>query len=215
MLTKRIYFVRHGETILNAAKKRQGEEGGLSELGKKQAEYLGKRLEPFKINMIFCSPLERALETAEEISKTLVGVPIEYVPLLSERRNPKRIIGSDYSDPLVQEAINFMDKSFHDPDARWEDEENFNDLKNRALKLKTFLAANTTNSTLCVTHGIFLKMLLCVLMEDKNLTVEKYVKLSLFNTADNAGITVVEYNPFNFLGNPWKIIAYNDTPVDF
>ncbi len=206
--------MRHGETTLNAAKIRQGEAGGLSDLGKVQARYIGERLKSFGINMIFCSPLERAIETAEEICKVLKNIPIEYSPLLVERKNPTRIIGLDYDDPVTVEAINFMDKSFHEPDARWEDEENFEDLKKRSVKLRTFLEKNCISSTLCVTHGIFLKMFLSVLLKGEDLTVEEYVKLSLFNPADNAGITVVEYNPLRFLGNPWEIVAYNDTPVN-
>ena len=56
-------------------------------------------------------------------------------------------------------------------------------------------------------------MFLCVLIYGEKLNVETYVKMSYFNPADNAGITIVEYNPFNFFGNPFEIIAYNDTPI--
>jgi broad specificity phosphatase PhoE len=213
MFKKRIYLVRHGETILNAAKIRQGEDGGLSELGKLQSIGIGERLKNFDINMIFCSPFQRAIETAEEISKVLKDLPIEYVPMLGERKNPTKIIGLGYDDPTTTEAINFMDKSFHTADARWDDEENFNDLKERALKLKVFLEKNSTRSTLCVSHGIFLKMFLSILIRGKDLSVEEYIKLSLFNPADNAGITVIEYTPLKFFSNPWEIVAYNDSPV--
>lgn len=214
MFKKRIYFVRHGETILNAEMIRQGEDGGLSELGKKQASAAGKRLKDFYIKIIFSSPFERAVATAEIISKEIKDVPVEYTRLLAERKNPTRIIGLPYNDRVTLEAINFMDKSFHKPDARWDDEENFADLKKRALQLKVFLQKNAHSSTLCVTHGIFLKMFLSVLMRGEKLSVEEYVKLSLFNPADNAGITVVEYEPLKWSGEPWEIVAYNDSPIN-
>ncbi len=213
MLTRKIYFIRHGETILNAKKIRQGEDGGLSEKGHLQAFQTGQRLSYFNIKNIFCSPFQRAIETSEEVLKSL-NVSIEYTPLLSERKNPSKIIGLQYEDPITFEAINFMDKSFHSADARWDDEENFQDLKDRALKLKTFLEKNSKSSTLCITHGIFLKMFLCVLLYGDKLDVSTYIKMSTLNPADNAGITVLEYSPLNFFSEPWEIIAYNDSPIN-
>jgi broad specificity phosphatase PhoE len=213
MLIKNIYFVRHGETLLNESHIRQGEAGSLSENGKTQAGETGKRLRQFDIQKIFCSPFTRARETADIINGFLGVREIEYIPLLGERRNPSEIIGKKYDDPVTIQAINFMDKSFHREDARFSDEENFEDLKNRALKLKNFLIKNSKDNTLCITHGIFLKMFLCVLIYDEKLTVEQYIKLTVFNPADNAGITVVQYNPMKFFSNPFEIIAYNDSPI--
>jgi hypothetical protein len=36
----------------------------------------------------------------------------------------------------------------------------------------------------------------------------------MFNPANNAGITIVKYSPLNFFGNPWEIIAYNDSVIE-
>ena len=83
----------------------------------------------------------------------------------------------------------------------------------RAILLKEFLIKNITSSNLCVTHGIFLKMFLCVILYGDDLDVETYVKMSLFNPADNAGITILEYYPLKFFSNPWEIVAYNDSPL--
>lgn len=213
MFDKNIYFVRHGETVLNAQKIRQAEGGGLSERGKIQTAELANRLANFNISKIFSSPFQRTIETTEVINKKL-NLPVEYVPLLAERHNPSSIVGKSYDDPKVVEAINAMDKSFHQPDFRYEDEENFEDLKARALKAKVFLQKNAANDTLCVTHGIFLKMLLCVLVYDKDLTVEQYIKLAVFNPVDNAGITLVKYHPLEFFNNPWEIVAFNDASVE-
>lgn len=213
MLEKNIYFVRHGETVQNAARIRQGEDGGLSENGKAQISSLTDRLKNFNISKIFSSPFQRAAETTEIISKK-INAPIEYVPLIGERHNPTSIVGKKYDDSEVINAINAIDKSFHLPDYRYEDEENFEDLKARALKAKTFLQKNASHNTLCVTHGIFLKMLLCVLIYDKDLTVEQYIKLSVFNPVDNGGITLVKYKPLEFFDNPWEILAFNDSQVD-
>ena len=213
MLNKTIYIVRHGETVLNLAHIRQGEDGALSENGRSQAFSTGQRLANFNIQKMYSSTMPRAMETADQILKT-INTKIEYTPLLAERRNPTKIIGKSYDDPITIEAINFMDKSYHAPDAKWQDEENFSELKDRAIKLRDFLQKNAVDKTLCVTHGIFLKMFLCVLVYGEKLTIENYIRLTLFNPADNAGITVVEYSPLHFFSNPWTIVAYNDGPVD-
>ena len=213
MLTRNIYFIRHGETILNAAHIRQSEGGALSSNGVSQAFSAGQRLKAFNIQKIFCSPFQRAVETCDEVNKSLSVQSVEYVPLLGERKNPSEIVGLNYNDPLTVKAVNFMDKSYHEPDARWSDEENFQDLKDRAIKCLDFLSKNSSVNTLCITHGIFLKMLLCIMAYGKDLSVETYIKMSLFNPADNAGITIVEYHPLNFFSNPWEIVAYNDSPI--
>lgn len=210
MLERNIYLVRHGETILNKQKIRQGSEGSLSPLGRSQAYNVGLRLKIFNIKKVFCSPFQRTIETFEEINKTL-NLDVEFTELLAERRNPSQIIGRSYDDPLTVEAISFIDKSVHEPNARWADEENFEDLKNRALKLRDFLARNSVNGTLCVTHGIFLKMFLAVIKHGEDLTVSQYIKLAVLNNADNAGVSIIKYKPLNFFDNPWEIVAFNDT----
>ena len=81
MRPRRFYFVRHGETVLNAQHIRQGEEGSLSEEGKQQAERVGEVLTSLPIERIIASPYPRAQETAIILKKYL-KVPILYSPLL-------------------------------------------------------------------------------------------------------------------------------------
>ncbi|MDE2021310.1 MAG: histidine phosphatase family protein, partial [Patescibacteria group bacterium] len=75
MRPRRFYFVRHGETILNAKHVHQDQSGGLSENGVRQAERVGKYLTRFHIKRIIASPYDRARETADIINRYL-GVPM-------------------------------------------------------------------------------------------------------------------------------------------
>ena len=131
MRPRRFYFVRHGETILNEQHVRQGENGGLSENGKREAEKVGAELKRFSIERIITSAYPRAKETAEIINKHL-KVQIIYSRLLMERRNPKEIIGRSTRDPEVIRIVDQMDNAYHEDGYRFSDEENFIDLKLRA-----------------------------------------------------------------------------------
>jgi broad specificity phosphatase PhoE len=67
----KLFIVRHAETTANVGRVILGgkEHGELSERGKRQAAGLAKRLSKEKITEIWCSPLTRARQTAEEIAK--------------------------------------------------------------------------------------------------------------------------------------------------
>src|SRR3990167_10660495 len=112
MATKIIYFVRHGETELNAKGIRQGPEGSLSAKGREQALETAKRFPKHKgrPEVIISSPYERTRETEEILGKEL-GMKVEYSDLLVERRNPSEIIGQWGEDAKVKLIIDQMDKS--------------------------------------------------------------------------------------------------------
>lgn len=68
---KKIYVVRHGETQWNREEVFRGTKDiPLNEIGKKQAERVGLYFSHMPVNRIISSPLSRALQTAEAISKT-------------------------------------------------------------------------------------------------------------------------------------------------
>jgi broad specificity phosphatase PhoE len=208
---KRIYFVRHGETILNAQRVRQGAEGALSEKGRTQAQATGERLKNFPIDIMLVSPFERTQETAGIINE-IIHKPFELNDLLKERKNPTEIIGKWYDDVEVRHIIDRIDKSFHEGNLRYSDEENYEDLKARAEQLLDYLATRPEKNILCVTHGIFLTMVIAVIQYRNKLTPMDYARLAYHNPATNAGITVCALDPSQ-VENPdkgWSLIAWND-----
>lgn len=214
MSRKTFYFVRHGESLLNAQGIRQGSEGSLSEIGKAQAVTTGQRLARHKIDIILASPYLRTKETAAIINEQLKKKKqIEYVDLLHERRNPSEIIGKSIDDPNVKHIIDIIDKSYHDNNYRYSDEENFQDLKDRARSLLEFLAARPEKNILVVTHGIFLRMVAAYIEYGDTLNAATYNTLSFWNASNNAAITVCQYQKGLF-GPPknkrWKVLAWDD-----
>ncbi len=214
MRRKLFYFVRHGERILNAEGIRQGSKGSLSEKGKAQAEATGKRLAHHHFQVILASTYTRTKETTDIIN-TCLDKPrkIEYLDLLAERRNPSEIIGKSIKDPEVQKIVDIIDKSYHRDDFRYSDEENFQDLKDRARRLLEYLSKRREKHVLVVTHGIFLRMVAAYILYGESLTASDYNLLSFLNTYNNAAITICEYKKPWFgkpLERPWELIAWDD-----
>lgn len=223
MSRKLFYMIRHGESELNRLRIRQGRDGSLSEAGRVQAEATAKRLTHTKFDVMLVSPYERTIETAEIIAKQVKTTkPMEVVELLAERRNPSEIVGKRADDKEVSHIVDLIDKSYHGDDYRYSDEENFNDLKDRAQKLLEYLEKREERRILTVTHSIFLKMVAACVIYRESLNSEKYNLLSFINTSNNASITVIEYNS-GFLGDGWfgryvfpiykrwKLVAWDDT----
>jgi broad specificity phosphatase PhoE len=211
MSTKIIYFVRHGETILNAKHVRQGPGGALSEKGRSQALATAKRFPKHRgrPQILVASPYERTRETAEIIAKEL-SMKVKYSDLLVERRNPTEIIGHEGTEPEVRKIVDRIDNSFHADDLRYSDEENFTDLKKRAKKLLAYISRRRQKSLIMVTHSIFLKMIASYMLYGKGLTASQYNSLSYFNPIDNAGMVICKYTHHWLKRNEWKILVWND-----
>lgn len=214
MATKIIYFVRHGQTENNANNIRQDSKGPLSELGRTQALTTAKRFpkEKGRPEVIIASPYERAMETAEIIAKEL-NMTVIYSDLLVERRNPKAIVGHSGNDPEVRKIVDLIDKSFHNDNLRYGDEENFVDLKDRARQVLECIKNRSEDRIVIVTHMIFLKMIVCYMLKGDSLTASEYNNLSYLNPIANAGMTICSYTTHLFKKEEWKLLVWNDLEV--
>lgn len=79
------YFVRHGESEANLLNEfsNRGWKHGLTERGRQQAAVLAQNLKGLPVVRVYCSPLQRAVETAEILAGAL-GVPCEVTDALRE-----------------------------------------------------------------------------------------------------------------------------------
>jgi probable phosphoglycerate mutase len=76
-MTTRLYLVRHGATPLTAEDRFSGAANVyLSEEGRAQVELLARRLADDNISAIYCSPLDRTVETANIIARPHKLTPI-------------------------------------------------------------------------------------------------------------------------------------------
>ena len=66
----KVFFMRHGETEWNQLRKQQGQKGSpLNEKGHMQAKKLARIIKTLRVNFLFTSPLERAMQTANIVSQ--------------------------------------------------------------------------------------------------------------------------------------------------
>lgn len=225
MTTHVFYFVRHGQSMLNARGIRQGSAGPLSEKGVEQAHITGERLAEEQtaakapMEVVLASPYDRTRETAGIIAEHLhIKTPIEIIDLLHERRNPSSIIGQKAEDLEISKTIDLIDRSYHSDDYRFADEENFTDLRDRAKECLEYLSTRKEKRIVVVTHGIFLKMLIAYMLYREKLNAQEYNKLSFLNPANNAGITVCSYQTGWFDGDfrapsadkRWKLVSWDE-----
>lgn len=172
---------------------------------------IGKYLRPLRIARIVSSAYPRALETAAIINANL-HVPIIPSLLFTERRNPSEIIGKNTRDPEVIRIVDQMDLAYHDDDYLFSDEETFSELKKRARTCLALLAQQGRDGTIIITHHHILKMIVAYLLYRERLHASDFVKLSFFNISDNAGITIIEFHPWQLFSpaRGWRVISFNE-----
>ncbi len=157
----RIFITRHGETAWNIEKRMQGwKDSPLTDLGLKQATWLGERLENEAIDVIYSSPLNRAYKTAQLIkgNRNIDIVKLEDLREVHlgewEGRTVKEI-----EDLNPKEIENF----FHAPHLYNPPHsgESYEDVKNRAHKtIKSIIEKHEGENILIVTHAVTLKILM-------------------------------------------------------
>ncbi|MDO5549061.1 MAG: histidine phosphatase family protein [Eubacteriales bacterium] len=71
-----VYFVRHGTTDSNIGGRFQGStDVPLGEMGLRQADALAERFRGMSIDAVYCSPLTRAVQTAQGVCRYLACEP--------------------------------------------------------------------------------------------------------------------------------------------
>ena len=80
-----LILVRHGRTVWNAADRIQGQADiELDDVGQDQARRVAPLLAAYRPDLIVCSDLVRAVQTAEPLARQ-TGLPVEYDARLRER----------------------------------------------------------------------------------------------------------------------------------
>ena len=183
----KLFFVRHGESILNAKGISQYPDTKLSKKGLEQAALLGKRLMEIKPEVIISSRYTRAMQTARVISDS-TGVNVTYSALLNDFRNPTEVIGlsvkSDFSQKITEERLKHMEDTWH-----YSDEENVLEFRDRVYKALSMLKKRPEASIVVVTHDDVIRMALSVLLIGKDAPMRFSWSIAEGIEVENTGIT--------------------------
>jgi broad specificity phosphatase PhoE len=158
-----VYFVRHGESASNAAPGGmalpldQGDR--LTERGFEQARAVAERLGDAGATRILASPLRRARETAEVIGERL-DLGITEVEELRELRESDAFGELSLEDQRLRRWSQWMAEHGDDPDHSYRGGESFNEITGRVRTLQDRLTADGVDSTIAVSHGIFMRFFL-------------------------------------------------------
>jgi phosphoserine phosphatase len=202
----KVYFVRHGESVGNASAVHQTTDMPLSKMGREQAEKIAKRLKDIKIDLIFASPVVRARQTAEIISKSL-GIPVEERSELAEAKGPSEIRGKSTKDPEAIKVKKLIWENFLKGNWRYSDEETFDDLNARSQAfLDHILTHHKDRNLLCVSHATLIKFIVCKMAFGDELTPRIFHIFFHHFLTSNTGLTVCEYED----KSGWWVRHFND-----
>lgn len=169
-MTTTIYITRHGQTKWNVEKRMQGwKDSPLTELGIQQAKWLEERLKDTKLDVIYSSPINRALSTAQIVNNK------RHIPIYTDLRLREINMGiwegltqDEIEELYGEELYNFWNapKSYKPYDG-----ETFCQVIQRTEEfIKEIISGNIGKDILIVTHTIALKAIMCffqnTLMED-------------------------------------------------
>jgi len=202
-----VYFVRHGESQASAADIFQKDDDPLSERGKEQVEILSEKLKSFSIGSIFSSPLIRAKESAEIVSKNL-GKPFEIWNELTETRNPSEIMGKPMDDAEVRKVRALIKENYHKGNWKYSDEETFEELRKRGKEaIENLLKKDEEEPVLCISHAGIIKMILSLMIFPDSLTAPLYWNFKYHLASEYTGITTCKYSE----SRGWWVITWHDT----
>lgn len=205
---KRIYFIRHGITNGNEMSAYQKLNTPLSEKGRSQANFLAERFSKISFDVLIASNMERAQETAHIIAQK-TGHDVVSEALFQEILRPSIVQGKARTEPEVIEVMKIVKSHWRDEGKRHSDEENFHDLKGRALKALDYIKSRDEETMVVVTHGVILKMMIAVMMQGKDLHPDFWDEINRFFFPENTGITWIEYDN-EYHPKRWQLITWND-----
>jgi len=178
-------IIRHGETDWNAIGKLQGREDiSLNNNGLRQAEDLANFFYTSNFDCIVSSPLQRAFQTAQIISKK-ISVPLYIEPLLVER------CWGDAS------GLTFEERKRNFPDGIIPNQEEFEHMQARAMSAIYSIHSRWMNKRIIVvSHGALINSILHFV---------SHGEFGSFTTRlANACISLLQFNSDN-----WNVLYYN------
>ena len=202
----KLYFVRHGESEANTQRVISNRESpfGLTGRGRQQATILAGKLKDISITAIFSSPVLRARETADILSRSL-RQPYQVTEALREYDCGILEDKSDDASWIMHREIAEDWTLHHNWQRKPEGGESFLDIQNRFLpfiEALTYDGLNADNHVLLVGHGGLFQLMLPLVLSNID---DAFVKSHGIEHTDcviaeqqPAGLVCLQWDQFKF-----------------
>lgn len=207
-VAKRVYLVRHGQTVANVANTVQDLTDELTEHGKGQAAFLGTRFKSVQFDVLYASDAMRAMQTAGAIAE-MTGHTVTPTPLLRECNYPSSMTGLSVTDPRVTQYIQAWDAHTDTPEWKYEDEESFAELMTRVDDALALFLKDPNPTIVAVSHGHFIKTIVTKLLFGEGYTPKEWDGAMTFLSSTNTGVNVLEYVDYQGTFR-WRLLTWND-----
>jgi broad specificity phosphatase PhoE len=201
-----VYLARHGETDANVLGVVQGLDDPLTERGHRQAARLAGRAQNLEFDHLLSSDAQRALDTARHVAEAAKKV-IESDACLREVRRPSSLIGVPWTDERYLAFRTEEHTNQTNPDWRYEDSENFSDVRDRARATLQLFESYETAPLFVVSHGLFMRAVAATVLLERSLTREAWWSMHRALPIHNTGITVLRRDLENA---HWVLLSWND-----
>jgi broad specificity phosphatase PhoE len=89
---------------------------------------------------------------------------------LCERRRPSEVKGMEKASPIRIQIYRKIRENFHVPQWRYSDEENFEDLRKRAVEVLDYMESHGAERIIAVTHGVMIRIIIACAIHGYELT---------------------------------------------
>jgi len=180
-----LFVVRHGETKANENDLDAGSlDFPLTSKGKKEAAFIAKSLSPVGIAGVYCSPVRRAVQTAEILGRPHRLEPIHLNDLVEAKLKPN-FVGKPGRHHILLTPEAFQ--------------ETYEELQERVLRAVSKIQAEVKTNAIMVSHGDVIVALLQHVVERKNGRAGYYVlhpnpgSLSVLQFTDRPRLVLFDY----------------------
>ncbi len=201
-----IYFIRHGETNGNVAKRNQPDTTRLTERGTEQARAVGQVVAALKPTHLISSTQVRAVETTRLIEETVSLIP-ETNGLFQELMRPDHINGHYHRS---FKTIGYLVRWYFGRaggDGEHGEGESYQTFRRRIKEAKQYLATFPPESRIVVvSHSVFITLFLAHMCHEDKLSLFAAAKflVKIFRLK-NTGVVHVRFAP-ELVNNecPWR-----------
>lgn len=169
-----VYFVRHGQTDGNYARRHQHDKTDINELGIVEAEAVAKTIKKIKPTHVITSTNLRAVQTARIIiAESEFDLIPETNPAFEEIRRPGWLVGNSHFSLI---SIRYIWHWFFDLKLKGE-METYTPFLERIKEAKRYLESLPDDSRVVViSHSVFINIFLEHLCVDKRMSLWRAIK---------------------------------------